>query len=81
MTVQTSLPPEQEGDQLLETVVAAHFLALQMRMVAKAGVTRHAEATEYIAAALTHWARLVEAEAGLFDLDAAQKSHHPRGRQ
>lgn len=54
--------PEDEGASLLETVVNAHYLALQMRMVAKARKFNGREATELLASALTEWAQLAGGE-------------------
>jgi hypothetical protein len=54
-----------EGDEarlLLETVVAAHYLALQMRLLARNPAFFGREATEFLAAALGEWARLAEAD-------------------
>jgi hypothetical protein len=54
--------PEEEGASLLETVVNAHYLALQMRMLAKARKFNGSEATELLACALTEWAQLAGGE-------------------
>jgi len=54
-----------EGDEarlVLETVIAAHYLALQMRLLARNPAFSGREATEFLAAALTEWARLAEAD-------------------
>lgn len=47
---------------LLETVVNAHYLALQMRMLAKSRRFTGSEATELLASALTEWAQLAGGE-------------------
>ncbi|MCW2283864.1 hypothetical protein M2323_001473 [Rhodoblastus acidophilus] len=60
-----STPPDQETDEgasLLETVVNAHYLALQMRMLAKSRAFTGSEATELLASALTEWAQLAGGE-------------------
>jgi hypothetical protein len=51
-----------EGASLLETVVNAHYLALQMRMLVKARRFTGSEATELLASALTEWAQLAGGE-------------------
>jgi hypothetical protein len=58
-----SKPPEtDEGASLLETVVNAHYLALQMRMLARSCKFTGSEATELLASALTEWAQLAGGE-------------------
>ncbi|MCW2274423.1 hypothetical protein GJ654_08975 [Rhodoblastus acidophilus] len=60
-----SNPPSRnadEGASLLETVVNAHYLALQMRMLAKSCSFTGSEATELLASALTEWAQLAGGE-------------------
>ncbi|MBB4196495.1 hypothetical protein CCR94_19790 [Rhodoblastus sphagnicola] len=52
----------EEGASLLETVVNAHYLALQMRMLVKARRFTGSEATELLASALTEWAQLAGGE-------------------
>ena len=51
-----------EAASLLETVVNAHYLALQMRMLVKARRFTGSEATELLASALTEWAQLAGGE-------------------
>jgi hypothetical protein len=51
-----------EGASLLETVVNAHYLALQMRMLVKGRRFTGSEATELLASALTEWAQLAGGE-------------------
>jgi hypothetical protein len=51
-----------EGASLLETVVSAHYLALQMRMLVKARRFTGSEATELLASALSEWAQLAGGE-------------------
>lgn len=45
---------------LLETLVGAHFLSLQLRMLAQCEKFAGREATEFLAAALADWARMAE---------------------
>lgn len=56
---------ENDGETsiLLETVVAAHYLALQLRLLARGSDFKGRDATEFLAAALTEWAALAEKEA------------------
>jgi len=51
---------EEESNVLLDTVIAAHYLALQLRRLPERPVFHGSEATEFLAAALTEWARLAE---------------------
>jgi hypothetical protein len=51
---------DDETDVLLDTIIAAHYLALQLRRLPKSRAFRGREATEFLAAALTEWARLAE---------------------
>jgi hypothetical protein len=51
---------DDETDVLLDTVIAAHYLALQLRRLPQGRAFRGREATEFLAAALTEWARLAE---------------------
>jgi hypothetical protein len=51
-----------DAASLLETVVNAHYLALQMRMLVKARKFAGSEATELLASALTEWAQLAGGE-------------------
>ncbi len=53
---------EDDGASLLETVVNAHYLALQMRMLAKSRKFNGRDATELLASALTEWAQLAGGE-------------------
>jgi hypothetical protein len=53
---------DDDGASLLETVVNAHYLALQMRMLIKARKFNGSEATELLASALTEWAQLAGGE-------------------
>jgi hypothetical protein len=55
-------PDADDGASLLETVVNAHYLALQMRMLAKSRRFTGSEATELLASALTEWAQLAGGE-------------------
>ncbi len=50
---------EEETNVFLDTVIAAHYLALQLRRLPCADF-RGSAATEFLAAALTEWARLAE---------------------
>jgi hypothetical protein len=52
----------EEGASLLETVVNAHYLALQMRMLVRGRRFTGSEATELLASALTEWAQLAGGE-------------------
>ncbi|RAI17336.1 hypothetical protein CH337_16895 [Rhodoblastus acidophilus] len=52
----------EDSSALLETVVNAHYLALQMRMLVKARRFTGSEATELLASALTEWAQLAGGE-------------------
>jgi hypothetical protein len=52
----------EEGASLLETVVNAHYLALQMRILVKARRFTGSEATELLASALSEWAQLAGGE-------------------
>jgi hypothetical protein len=54
------LENDDEKNVLLDTVIAAHYLALQMRGLPEGKAFRGREATEFLAAALTEWARVVE---------------------
>jgi hypothetical protein len=56
------LENDDENIVLLDTVIAAHYLALQMRGLPEGKAFGGREATEFLAAALTEWARLVEDE-------------------
>jgi len=59
----STMPAEQDdGASLLETVVNAHYLALQMRMLIKTRRFSGSEATELLASALTEWAQLAGAD-------------------
>jgi hypothetical protein len=51
---------DNETNGLLDTVIAAHYLALQLRRLSEGRAFRGREATEFLAAALTEWARLAE---------------------
>ncbi|WP_294540495.1 hypothetical protein [uncultured Rhodoblastus sp.] len=51
---------DDETNVLLDTVIAAHYLALQLRRLPEGRAFRGREATEFLAAALTEWARLAE---------------------
>ncbi len=51
---------EEETNDLLDTVIAAHYLALRLRKLPECADFRGGEATEFLAAALTEWARLAE---------------------
>ena len=45
---------------LLDTLVAAHYLALQMGMLTAEETFRGRAATDFLAQALSEWARMVE---------------------
>jgi len=55
-------PDAENGASLLETVVNAHYLALQMRMLARSCRFAGCEATELLASALTEWAQIAGGE-------------------
>jgi hypothetical protein len=64
---------------LLDTLVSAHYLALQMRILTREERFQGSEATEFLADALSKWARTVEDDV-LAALDApplrvASKDH------
>jgi hypothetical protein len=52
--------PDSQPNLLLDTLVAAHYLALQMKMLTRDETFRGSAATGFLAAALIEWARLVE---------------------
>ena len=51
---------EEETHDLLDTLVSAHYLALQLKLLAQGRDFNGRDATEFLADALTEWARLVE---------------------
>ncbi len=51
---------EEETHILLDTLVQAHYLALQMKLLAHGREFNGRDATMFLADALTEWARLVE---------------------
>ncbi len=61
----TNATHESDGDTntLLETVVAAHYLALQFRILARSKNFKGRDATEFLASALSEWAALAEGDA------------------
>lgn len=81
-------PPETENgsveEVLLETIVSAHYLALQMRMLASAPSFRGAVETELMAEALSRWAHRagvswIEGAAGKApESDGAEQGERPR---
>jgi hypothetical protein len=56
----------------LDTLVAAHYLTLQLRMLTRDENFRQRNATGCLAEALSEWARLVEEE--LFEQDQPPKN-------
>jgi hypothetical protein len=62
---------------LLDTLVAAHYLALQMGMLTDDETFRGRAATDFLAQALSEWARMVEND--LFD-DAFFGAQAPQAR-
>jgi hypothetical protein len=52
--------PDSQPNLLLDTLVAAHYLALQMKMLTRDETFRGSAATGFLAEALIEWARLVE---------------------
>lgn len=69
---------EDNPDLVLETLVAAQYLALQMKMLTRSATFRARAATDFLAKALTEWARLVEQDVFEDDLVAAP---HPQASQ
>ena len=69
---------EDDPDLVLETLVAAHYLALQMKMLTRDVTFRGRAATGFLAEALSEWARLVENDLFEYDLVTAQE---PRASQ
>jgi hypothetical protein len=69
---------EDNPDLVLETLVAAQYLALQMKMLTRNATFRARAATGFLAQALTEWARLVEQDVFEDDLVAAP---HPQASQ
>jgi hypothetical protein len=61
-TAAGSLENDNETNVLLDSVIAAHYLALQLRRLPQGLSFRGREATEFLAAALTEWARLAEGD-------------------
>jgi hypothetical protein len=59
---------------LLDTLVAAHYLALQMGMLTRDEAFRGRTATGFLAQALSEWARLVENDFFDDDLPGPQAS-------
>ncbi len=53
---------DNEPSFLLETIVAAHYLALQMKILARDKDFAGRDAAEFLAAALTEWAALAEGD-------------------
>ena len=64
---------EDDPDLVLETLVAAHYLSLQMKMLTRDVTFRGRAATGFLAEALSEWARLVEDDAFEDDLVAGQQ--------
>jgi hypothetical protein len=54
------LESDAKAHVLLDTVVSAHYLALQMRILTRGEKFHGREATEFLADALSKWARIVE---------------------
>ena len=71
---------EMEGEprNLIETVVAAHYLSLQMRLLVRSHDVQDREATEFLAAALTEWAH--RAGGDLFDAPVPQPTYLTLGK-
>ncbi len=57
---------------LLDTLVAAHYLALQMGMLTSDETFRGRAATDFLAQALSEWARMVENDLFKEDFFGAQ---------
>jgi hypothetical protein len=55
-----ALDGDDDAHMLLDTLVLAHQLALQMRILSRGEQYQGREATEFLAEALSEWARLVE---------------------
>jgi hypothetical protein len=53
---------ERDSNFLLETIVAAHYLALQMKILASDKEFGGRDAAEFLAAALSEWAALAEGD-------------------
>lgn len=51
---------EDDAHLLLDTLVSAHQLALQMRILSRGELFHGRDAVEFLAEALSEWARLVE---------------------
>jgi hypothetical protein len=72
--------PNSQPSFLLDTLVAAHYLALQMKMLTRDETFRGSAATGFLAEALIEWARLVEDdlfEDGLKGQQASQPQASP----
>jgi hypothetical protein len=74
-----SLECDAKAHVLLDTLVSAHYLALQMRILTRGEKFQGSEATEFLADALSKWARTVEGDVfGALDAPAprvASKDH------
>lgn len=64
---------EDDPDLMLETLVAAHYLALQMKMLTRDVTFRGRAATGFLAGALSEWARMVEDDLFEDDLVAVRQ--------
>ena len=64
--------PDFSSNLPLDTLVAAHYLTLQLRMLTRDESFRRRDATGCLAEALSAWARLVEED--LFDQDPTPKN-------
>ena len=68
-----------EPNFLLETIVAAHFLALQMKSLARDKDFAGRDASEFLAAAVDEWAAMAEgdkrAQRAYFDAPALSERH------
>lgn len=52
--------PNSQPNVMLDTLVGAHYLALQMKMLTRDDTFRGSAATGFLADALIEWARIVE---------------------
>jgi hypothetical protein len=53
---------DSEPSMLLETIVAAHYLALQMKALARDKDFAGRDAAEFLAASLSEWASMAEGD-------------------
>jgi len=70
---------DSDSNFLLETIVSAHYLALQMKTLARDSNFAGRDAAEFLAAALCEWASLAEgdkrAQRAFFDAPALSERH------